>query len=313
MEFSFGPVPSRRLGLSLGINNVIPKTCSYSCVYCQLGKTINLISDRRKFYDPEDVASSVRKRVNLLKSKGIEIDYLTFVPDGEPTLDINLENEIKMLKDIGIKIAVITNSSLIYDEDVRNSLYLTDFVSLKIDSVINDIWKRVNVPHRNLILDEILSGIVKFSKNYHGNLATETMLIRDFNDSHFEETARFIGEINPDISYISVPTRPPAYDFVKIPDEKRVIEAYEIFKKFVDNVQTLTDFEGENFVTLENTLNDIMNIISVHPMREDVLLKILNDNGLGLNDLEILLKKNLIKRENYNGKIFYIRKFKGFT
>ncbi|MGC8691407.1 MAG: radical SAM protein [Thermoplasmata archaeon] len=313
MEFSFGPVPSRRLGLSLGINNVIPKTCSYSCVYCQLGKTINLISDRRKFYDPEDVASSVRKRVNLLKSKGIEIDYLTFVPDGEPTLDINLENEIKMLKDIGIKIAVITNSSLIHDEDVRNSLYLTDFVSLKIDSVINDIWKRVNVPHRNLILDEILSGIVKFSKNYHGNLATETMLIRDFNDSHFEETARFIGEINPDISYISVPTRPPAYDFVKIPDEKRVIEAYEIFKKFVDNVQTLTDFEGENFVTLENTLNDIMNIISVHPMREDVLLKILNDNGLGLNDLEILLKKNLIKRENYNGKIFYIRKFKGFT
>lgn len=313
MEFSFGPVPSRRLGRSLGINNIIPKTCSYSCIYCQLGKTINFTSTRKKFYDPDELVSSVRKRVNELEKNGIIIDYLTFVPDGEPTLDINLENEIRMLKELGIKIAVITNSSLIYDEDVRNALYLANFVSLKVDTVKNDIWKKINVPHRDLNLDKILSGIREFSKNYHGTLATETMLIKGINDNNFDETAKFIGEIMPHTSYISVPTRPPAFDFVKIPDEYKIIEAYETFKRFIDNVQTLTDFEGENFVTLENTLNDILDIISVHPMREDVLLKILSDKGMGLNDLESLINKGLIKKENYGGKIFYIKKFKGFS
>ncbi|MGC8663364.1 MAG: radical SAM protein [Thermoplasmata archaeon] len=310
MEFSFGPVPSRRLGRSLGINNIVPKTCTYSCVYCQLGKTLDLTSKRRMFYDPSEIVISIKKRVQELREKNIRIDYLTFVPDGEPTLDINIGKEIQALRDLGIKIAVITNSSLIWDEDVRNSLYNADFVSLKIDTVRNDIWKKLNVPFRDLDLNEILSGIKIFSKNYHGILATETMLVKDINDRDFDETALFIGELKTSISYISVPTRPPAYDFVKIPDERSILDAYETFKKFIDNVETLTDFEGEEFVTLENTLGDIMNIISVHPIREDVLRKILIDKGIYWEDLEMLIKKGLIKKENYLGYNYYVKKIK---
>jgi len=98
----FGPVPSRRLGRSLGINNIPPKICSYSCVYCQLGRTLRMEIERRAFYEPEELIRAVRERVEELREGGERIDYLTFVPDGEPTLDSNLGEEIAALKDLGI-------------------------------------------------------------------------------------------------------------------------------------------------------------------------------------------------------------------
>jgi len=106
---TFGPVPSRRLGQSLGINNIPPKICSYSCVYCQVGRTLHMQAERKAFYKPEEILKAVERKVKDAKNKGEGIDYLTFVPDGEPTLDINLGKEIELLKQLGIKIAVITN------------------------------------------------------------------------------------------------------------------------------------------------------------------------------------------------------------
>jgi len=111
---AFGPVPSRRLGNSLGINNIPPKTCTYSCVYCQLGRTNKMQVERHIFYNPQNILRAVQDKVNKVKETGVPIDYLTFVPDGEPTLDINLEYEIDLLKFLGIKIAMITNGSLIW-------------------------------------------------------------------------------------------------------------------------------------------------------------------------------------------------------
>lgn len=310
MDFSFGPVPSRRLGRSLGINNVVPKTCTYSCIYCQLGKTLNFTSKRERFYDPDGLVASVRERVNELRSRGIRIDYLTFVPDGEPTLDTNLGKEIELLKDLGIRIAVITNSSLIWDENVKDALINADWVSFKIDSVNEKVWKKINVPFRDLDLEKILNGIIDFSKNFHGILNTETMLVKGVNDFDIEETAKFIGEINPEKAYISVPTRPPALEWVKIPDEKTILNAYNIFRKYIKNVETLTDFEGDDFTTLGNTLNDIMGIISVHPIREDALKKILEGRNIPWENIENLVSKGLIKKENYMGNNYYIKKLK---
>ena len=110
---AFGPVPSRRLGRSLGINNIPAKVCSYSCIYCQLGRTIKISVERRAFYNPEKVFENVRRKVEEAKIRGEKIDYLTFVPDGEPTLDLNLGVEMELLKGMGIPIAVLTNSSLL--------------------------------------------------------------------------------------------------------------------------------------------------------------------------------------------------------
>jgi len=114
--FAFGPVPSRRLGRSLGINNIPPKTCSYSCVYCQLGRTSRLIADRQAFYKPKEIFKEVKRKVDEAISRNEKIDYLTFVPDGEPTLDINLGKEISLLRQIRIPLAVLTNASLLWRE-----------------------------------------------------------------------------------------------------------------------------------------------------------------------------------------------------
>ena len=110
---TFGPVPSRRLGQSLGINNIPPKICSYACVYCQLGRTLTMQTERTDFFDPERIFEEVRNRIEEVRGAGEAIDFLSFVPDGEPTLDLNLGREIELVRELGVKIAVMTNSSLI--------------------------------------------------------------------------------------------------------------------------------------------------------------------------------------------------------
>ena len=119
---AYGPVPSRRLGQSLGINNIPPKVCTYSCVYCQVGRTIDMQAERSAFYEPDDILKEVESSVQKAVDAGERIDYLTFVPDGEPTLDLHLGREIEMLQHLERKIAVITNSSLIARPDVRDEL-----------------------------------------------------------------------------------------------------------------------------------------------------------------------------------------------
>ena len=118
----FGPVPSRRLGRSLGINNIPPKTCTYACVYCQLGRTPRLQIERQTFYSTEDLCDAVTCKLRAARERHEPVDYLTFVPDGEPTLDENLGATIAALKPLGIPIAVITNTSLIWDPAVREAL-----------------------------------------------------------------------------------------------------------------------------------------------------------------------------------------------
>ena len=143
---AFGPVPSRRLGRSLGINNIPAKICTYSCAYCQVGRTVQMQVERRPYYSPQEIYDEVKEKVERSKSQGLAIDYLTFVPDGEPTLDINLGREIDMLRSLGIRIAVISNASLIWDERVREELSKADWVSVKVDAVEEQIWRHMDRP-----------------------------------------------------------------------------------------------------------------------------------------------------------------------
>ena len=218
MDYSiaFGPVPSRRFGRSLGINNIPPKVCTYSCIYCQVGRTINMQVGRRAFYEPEKIQQAVQEKVENVTKAGEHIDYLTFVPDGEPTLDVNLGREIDLLKPLGIKIAVISNGSLLLRRDVCEDLRKADLVSLKIDAATPRSWHTINRPSTSLHLPEILDGALEFAKTYNGKLVTETMLIRHVN--HYEnqiiEIADFLAELKPYKAYLSIPTRPPALEWV---------------------------------------------------------------------------------------------------
>ena len=174
----FGPVPSRRLGRSLGINNIPAKHCSYACVYCQVGRTTHPLSTRRAFYAPQQVVQAVSDRLTQLRQQGERVDYLTFVPDGEPTLDVHLGEAIELLRPLGVPVAVMTNGSLLGQEEVRRELALADWVSVKVDSVDEAVWRRIDRPHPSLRLDEILQGIRVFAKSFAGVLDTETMLVR---------------------------------------------------------------------------------------------------------------------------------------
>ena len=230
---AFGPVPSRRLGRSLGINNIPPKVCTYSCVYCQVGKTGNMQIERRVFYEPAEIVKRVELQVKKALKKGEAIDYLTFVPDGEPTLDINLGREIDLLRPLGIKIAVITNGSLIFREDVRNDLKRADWVCLKLDSTWKTDWRKINRPHKNLDLNVILKGMLLFSKKYPGELVTETMLVHGFNSDPdmLEEMAAILAGLNPESAHLAIPTRPPAENWVKAPAPEELNTA---FREYAD-------------------------------------------------------------------------------
>ena len=127
----FGPVPSRRLGRSIGINNIPPKICSYSCIYCQIGRSQQMLINRKEFFTPLEILDKVNKKIQETENHGMAVDYLTFVSDGEPTLDINLGQEIELIKSTGVKIAVISNASLIWREKVQQDLSKADLVSLK--------------------------------------------------------------------------------------------------------------------------------------------------------------------------------------
>jgi len=309
----FGPVPSRRLGRSLGINNIPPKTCSYSCVYCQLGHTDRMQIDRAAFTKPEEVRLAIGKRIHEAKRVGEPIDYLTFVPDGEPTLDLNLGRDIRALRSSGKAIAVITNGSLIWRPDVRDELLDADWVSLKVDSIDEDTWRQVNRPHRELSLSSILDGMVAFAAEFRGRLVTETMLVRGLNDKSQElrDVARFIGRLNPMTAYISAPTRPPAEEWVELPTLSTRVEAHEAFTERIDHVELLMDYEGDEFAVEEDVAQSLLDTTSVHPMREEAVANVLRESEVEWDVIEKLIAEGLMDRVLHDGHIFYVRRLPG--
>jgi len=307
---TFGPVPSRRLGRSLGINNIPPKICTYSCIYCQLGKTSKMKIEPQVFYSSSQIFKEVEEKVKKSKEKGELIDYLTFVPDGEPTLDINLGQEIKLIKSLGIKIAVITNSSLIDKKIVQENLTKADLISFKIDSVEEEIWRKVDRPNRNLSLKDILNSMLKFKENFKGEIITETMLVKDINDKsqHIKKVANFIAKLKPSRAYLSIPIRPPADSWVQSPSEEVVNQSYHLFEEKVDQVECLIGYEGNAFAFTGEVEEDILSITSVHPMREDALKDFLGRANSDWSIVQEMIKQGKLVESEYEGHKFYIRK-----
>ncbi|MCM8806236.1 MAG: radical SAM protein [Candidatus Omnitrophica bacterium] len=305
----FGPVPSRRFGKSLGINNVpYPKKCTYSCVYCQIGRTFDFRIEREEFYKPEEIEKQVDEVIESLNDK--RIDYISFVPDGEPTLDINLGKSIDRLKKFGIKIAVITNSSLIWRKDVRDDLKKADTVSLKIDAVSEDIWKKIDRPHKDLNLNKILEGIRIFSSEFKGELFTETLFIKSINDreEEIEKIGEFLKEVKPSIAYIGYPTRPPAEKWVEIPEERKIDFAYIVFKDKKINVKVMEKKE-EKFGYTGDLTKDILSIVSVHPMSRKEIEQFINENKGDVKIIGSLIERNEIEEVEYKSEKYYRRKF----
>lgn len=306
---SFGPIPSRRLGKSLGINNIVsPKTCSYSCIYCQVGKTIKKSCKRESFSKPDVIYENVVKHIDKL-SRDNYPDYLTFVSNGEPTLDENLGKAIKLLKKTGIPVAVISNASLLFYESVRDDLYMSDWVSLKMDAGDIITWYLINRPVAGLAFENTLTNIKLFRDEYKGRLCTETMIVNGINDSteNISALAEIIKGINPEKAYLAVPIRPPVEKFVKLPDAEKLNLAWQTFNKMQIKTEFLTGFEGTDTGYTGNIYEDILNITAVHPLREDTLVKLLQNDSAGYSVVDSLIRQRLIKTIIYEGNKYFIR------
>lgn len=308
-HIAFGPVPSRRLGQSLGINNVTTKACSYTCVYCQVGKTTEKIIEPRAFFSLTQIHEAVAARVEKLKAHDCAIDYLTFVPDGEPTLDIALGESIEVLRDLDIPIAVISNSTLLWRSDIRARLGRADLVSLKIDTVHEDAWRRINLPHHDLSLEKILQGIREFARDFDGTLITDTMLIAGINDDtgSLTDTASFLAGIAPDTAYIAVPTRPTTVRTALATDGAGLIRAHQIFASRLPSVELLTGHEAGEFAYTGDARTDLLAVTAVHPMREADVRRLLASDQADWTLVEDLLADGVLMSTTYQGERYFLR------
>jgi wyosine [tRNA(Phe)-imidazoG37] synthetase (radical SAM superfamily) len=306
---AFGPVPSRRLGRSLGINPIPSKVCTYSCVYCQVGRTRRLRIRRRWFRTPGDVVRAVARKAEAASRAGESVDYLTFVPDGEPTLDLGLPAIMRGLRPLGLPIAVVTNGSLLDRPNVREELGEADWVSIKVDAIDPARWRQVNRPHGRLRLPGVLEGMQAFAEAYQGRLVTETMLLSGLNDAEPElrATASFIGRLRPDRAYLAVPTRPPAEPWVRPAPAASMARAYEVFRALAGRTELLVGYEGDAFANTGDPRRDLLSITAVHPMREQAVWRFLHSAGASRHLVDDLVRRGDLVRVAYGGHGYILR------
>jgi len=289
--------PSRRLGISLGVSPIPFKTCSYSCVYCQLGRTTCKTVKRKSYFPREEILAEVEEALDKLSATP---DYITFVGEGEPTLSKDIGWLIKKAKDFGIPVAVITNGSLIFREDVASELMSADVVIPSLDAASEKVFRRINRPHSSLRLGKIIEGIEKFSNDFSGKLYIEVMLVKGYNDFSTEvmKIRDAIESIKPEGVYLMTPIRPPCED-VKPSD--RVEEVSKLFKAFNVIKPEHGEFHPEIYSSAEEALRSIL---QRHPLREEQAIKILDYFNAGK---EVLW--SITERVELDDRVYYRLKF----
>jgi len=228
----YGPVPSWRLGRSLGIDLLpaVNKTCSFDCVYCQLGRTTNPTTERGEF------VSLARLAEELKGIRGITADYVTFSGTGEPTLASNLGQAIEIAKSIlPLPVAVLTNSSLMPREDVRENLAKADVVVAKLDVHNQELFRQVNRPIADLMLSDIIEGVKHFKSKFAGKLCLQVMLI-EANKTFAGEIAQIASYLLPDEVQLNTPLRPCA---VKPLTPSQMASIKSAFSNFICPVVTV--------------------------------------------------------------------------
>jgi len=256
------------------------------------------------------VVEEVREVLERLRRRDAAVDYLSFVPDGEPTLDENLGEEIACLTPLSIPILVITNGSLLWREDVRSDLRQADTVSVKIDTVSEDVWRALNRPAEGLSLPKVLDGIRAFAGEFQGTLVTETMLVRHLNDpeEQLSRTARFISELSPVLSWVGVPCRPPAEEWAAAPLPSVRETARQVFETAGVPVELLTEEGRTEFGFTGEIVRDILAISSVHPISEEQMERMLHRASADRTVVERLVSEGRLMRVVHGRTAFYRRR-----
>lgn len=270
MKHIFGPIPSRRLGQSLGIDPVPFKTCNWNCVYCQLGRSVPLINTRKEYFPKSEIISEVRAALTARQPE--EIDWITFVGSGETTLHNGIGWLIRKVKSFAqYPVAVITNGSFLYLPEVREELQAADAVLPTLDAGNTKIYRKINRPWPELTFERMVDGLISFKKSYRGVLWVEVMLVQGLNDSQeaLIDIAEILDRIQPDQIQINVPARPPAESWVHPPNQEVLVLARNILGEIaylIPPAMGVFDLAGE-----DSLVESILGIITRHPMNEPEL------------------------------------------
>lgn len=266
MQYIYGPIPSKRLGQSLGVDPIPLKTCNWNCAYCQLGRSTPMTHERREYVPREAVWAELKQ---VLADNVGPIDWISFVGSGEPTLHVGLGWMIRAIKaETDLPVAVITNGSLLYLPEVQADLHGADLVMPTLVAADEQVYRRIHRPHPKATFARLVEGMTQFRKGYAGRFWIEVMLIRGMNDdpATLEGLARLLQLLEPDQVHLTLPTRPPAEPWVTSPDDEGLMTAVSILGKSAHVVHPT----GGAFALPPGTplLDGIVDIITRHPMSE---------------------------------------------
>jgi len=299
----YGPVPSRRLGFSLGVDIVPLKTCSFDCVYCQLGRTPKKTQTRRTFYSVQGILPQIKKAI----AQSRKIDYITFSGSGEPTLNKEIGNMIRQIKKTtDIPVAVLTNSSLLSRKSARQALLAADLVVPSLDAATADAFRKVNRPHPSFRLEKIIAGLEKFRRGFKGQIWLEVMLVKGINDSSADIKAlkKALARINPDKVQLNTVVRPPAEKWA-LPLSRKELE--EIKGKLGDRAEVVADFKKKNQPPWPDSPEDaVLAMIRRRPVTlKDLVNALGKDEKEILQSLNALMAKGQIKREAHQKNFYF--------
>lgn len=303
-RYLYGPVPSRRLGRSLGIDLVPHKICTYDCIYCQIGKTTDKTLVRKEYVPVKEILEEVRR---FLKEETSSIDHLSLSGSGEPTLHSQIRSVIEGIKTItSIPVAVITNGSLLYEEEVRQDLLHADIVLPSLDAVSSEVFMRINRPRPGFSIEKVIEGLVEFRKVYKGQIWLEILFCKGVNDSK-EELLRMkkaVDRIQPDRIHLNTVVRPPSEKWAA-PLSQKEMEEIQVY--FGEKASIITEFDRHpSSISGRDIKEEILEILKRRPLSLSDLSK-----GMGIPQnqldqyIEPLIRAGKIYSRIFGNSVYY--------
>jgi len=293
MGYLFGPVLSRRLGLSMGVDLLKYKTCNLDCIYCELGRTTSLTPCRGRFVPPQKVLREISAR------RGESFDHLTFAGSGEPTLSSDLGEIVRQAKElVDSPVAVITNSTLLTSPQVRKEVAAADVVLPSLDAASTDAFYAINRPASGLKIDEIVQGLKDFRKEFSGEIWLEVMLVKDVNDHDAEMIARAAESTHPDRIQLNTVVRPPAEPVEPLTEEEmqRILE-------FFPGAELIPDWDWS---VPERTGVRLTELLSRRPCTLEEICVLLGLEGSdAIKYCKIMERDGIISRRLHGGKLYF--------
>jgi wyosine [tRNA(Phe)-imidazoG37] synthetase (radical SAM superfamily) len=290
MNFIYGPVPSRRLGFSLGIDIVPYKTCTLDCIYCQLGRTTQKVLERKGY----TLCDEILKEAGTYLKKHNQMDFITFSGSGEPTLHSEIGILIKKIKNMTpIPVAVLTNGTLLFREDVQQEVAAADVVIPSLDAASLTMFYRINRPHKSLDIDLIIDGLKRFRRIFEGKIWLEIMLIKGFNDdlrelAHIQQAAL---QIRPDRIHLNTVVRPPSERYARPLNHKEMIAIQDFLNQDCEIIGSFRAKARDHTVHMNHdilemtkrrplTLTDIADVLGVSEANAGRMIARLEAEGM---------------------------------